>query len=143
MFSRDPAVADYPFGTGSKPSGNWFRFGYPMSFIADVLQNLEVLAALGHGQDPRLAKALALVESKQDDSSRWKMEYTYNGKAWTDIEKKGQPSKWITLRALRVLKAGYARRDRTATHHSSGIAAPIPSWYRWRRERCLPSLRGV
>ena len=107
LLSRDPAIADYPFGTGSKPSGNWFKFGYPMSYVADVLQNLEVLAALGHSKDPRLAQALALVESKQDSQGRWRMEYTYNGKMWVDIERNGQPSKWITLRALRLVKAAY------------------------------------
>ena len=72
-----------------------------------MLQNLEVLAALGQAQDPRLANALELVISKQDEQGRWMLEYSYNGKTWMDIEKKGQPSKWVTLRALRVLKAAY------------------------------------
>jgi len=45
-----------------------------------------------------------LLLSKQDAQGRWKMEYTYKGKTWVDIEKRGKPSKWITLRALRVLK---------------------------------------
>ncbi|HLE74331.1 MAG TPA: hypothetical protein VI688_08805, partial [Anaerolineales bacterium] len=70
----------------------------------DVLQNLEVLTALGHGGDPRLAPAIDLLLSKQDAQGRWKMEYTYNGKTWVDLEEKGKPSKWVTLRALRVLK---------------------------------------
>jgi hypothetical protein len=48
---------------------------------------------------------LRLVLSKQDAAGRWKMEYTYNGKTWADIEEKGKPSKWVTLRALCVLKA--------------------------------------
>jgi hypothetical protein len=72
-----------------------------------VLQNLEVLAALGQAQDPRLANALVLLINKQDRQGRWMLEYTYNGKTWIDIEKKGQPSKWATLRALRVLKVAY------------------------------------
>jgi len=107
LLSHDPAVADYPFGRGNKPSSSWFKFGYPVGFITDVLQNLEVLAALGQAQNPRLANALKLVLNKQDKQGRWKLEYTYNGKSWVDIEKKGQPSKWVTLRALRVLKAAY------------------------------------
>ena len=45
--------------------------------------------------------------SKQDKEGRWKMEYTYNEKTWADIENKGQPSKWITLKVLRVLKGAY------------------------------------
>jgi hypothetical protein len=107
LFSRDPAVADYPFGVGARPSGNWFRFGYPLGYVADVLQNLEVLAALGHAGDPRLAGALALVEGKRDAQGRWRLEYTVNGRMWVDVERKGEPSKWITLRAARVLRAAY------------------------------------
>ena len=72
--------------------------------MTDVLQNLEALTLLGYGQDTRLQSALELLLSKQDNLRRWKMEYTYNGKTWVDIEQKGEPSKWVTLRALRVLK---------------------------------------
>ena len=75
--------------------------------MADVLQNLEVLAALGQAGDPRLARALDFIESQQDSQGRWKMTYSLNGKMWADIEKKGRPSKWITLRALRVLRTAY------------------------------------
>lgn len=107
LLSRDPSIADYPFGYGKKPSASWFRFGYPIGYVTDVLQNLEVLSALGHAQNPRLANALKLVEDKQDASGRWKLEHTYNGKMWVDIEAKGRPSKWVTLRALRVLKAAF------------------------------------
>ena len=107
LLSRDPAIADYPTAGGTKPSSSWFKLGWPSGYVTDVLQNLEALAALGYAGDPRLANALALVESKQDARGRWKMEYSYNGKMWIDIEKKGQPSKWMTLRALRVLKAAY------------------------------------
>jgi hypothetical protein len=105
LLSHDPAVADYPFGHGNRPSSSWFKFGYPIGYVTDVLQNLEVLAALGYDRDPRLARAIELVEAKQGDDGRWKLEYTYNGKTWVDIERKGEPSKWVTLRALRVLKA--------------------------------------
>lgn len=107
LLSRDPAIADYPSGYSNKPSSSWFKFGFPVGYVTDVLQNLEVLAALGYAQDSRLAHALELVESKQDGQGRWRMEYTYNGKTWHDNEKKRQPSKWVTLRALRVLKAAY------------------------------------
>ncbi len=104
LLGRDPAIADYPMRYSTKPSESWFRFGYPIGYVTDVLQNLEVLTALGYGSDPRLASALDLLQSKQDDQGRWRLEYTYNGKTWADVEQKGQPSKWVTLRALRVLK---------------------------------------
>jgi hypothetical protein len=104
LLSRDPAVADYPMGWSTKPSRSWFQFGFPVFYVTDVLQNLEVLTTLGYGADPCLAGALGLVLGKQDAQGRWKMEYTYNGKTWVDIEEKKKPSKWVTLRALRVLK---------------------------------------
>jgi hypothetical protein len=104
LLSHDPAVADYPMGYATKPSESWLKFGYPLGYVTDVLQNLEALTALGYGGDLRLKNALDLVLSKQDAQGRWKMEYTYNGKMWMDVEEKGRPSKWVTLRALRVLK---------------------------------------
>lgn len=107
LLSRDPAVADYPTGWSDKPSRSWFKFGFPLFYVTDVLQNLETLTSLGFGSGPRLNSALELVLSKQDEQGRWKMEYTYTSKTWADIEKKGQPSKWVTLGALRVLKRVY------------------------------------
>ncbi|MFC2053969.1 nitrogen fixation protein NifH [Chloroflexota bacterium] len=104
LFSRDPALADYPMGYRPKPNRSWFKFGFHISYVTDVLQNLEALTSLGYGQDARLQPALELLLSKQDNLGRRKMGYTYNGKTWVDIEQKGEPSKWVTLRALRVLK---------------------------------------
>jgi hypothetical protein len=48
-----------------------------------------------------------LVVSKQDEHGRWKLENTFNGKFQVDIERKGEPSKWITLNALKVIKGFY------------------------------------
>ncbi len=104
LLEHDPAAADYPMGYSDKPNRSWFRFGFPIGYVTDVLQNLEVLTALGCGGDARLEPALELLLSKQDAYGRWSLEYTYNGKTWADIEQKNQPSKWVTLRALRVLK---------------------------------------
>jgi hypothetical protein len=105
LLGRDPAAADYPMGFATKPSRSWFQFGYPIAYVTDVLQILEVLTALGYGHDSRLDAALELLFKKRDGRGRWKLEYSYNGKTWADVEQKGQPSKWVTLRALRVLKA--------------------------------------
>ncbi len=103
LLSRDPAVADYP--TDSKVSGSWFKLGFPSGYVADVLQNLEVLEELGRGADPRLGNAVDLIRSKQDAVGRWRNEYAYAGKMWGDIERQGAPSKWVTLRACRVLRS--------------------------------------
>jgi hypothetical protein len=102
LLSRDPAVADYP--TNSKVSPNWFKLGFPSGYVADVLQNLEVLAELGYASDPRLTHGIDLVLAKQDGAGRWRNEHPYRAKTWTDIGRGGGPSKWVTLRACGVLK---------------------------------------
>jgi len=102
LLSHDPAQADYPY-TG-RISGEWFKFGFPLSYTSDVLEALLALVEAGYGRDPRLTNALALVESKRGADGRWLLKHSLNGKMWIDVEAKGQPSKWVTLRALRVLK---------------------------------------
>jgi hypothetical protein len=104
LLGKDPAVADYPCGYSEKPSGNWWKFGFPVFYITDLLQNVEVLVKLGLGNDPRLKNALNMIRDKQDSEGRWMLEYDYTGKTWVDFGKKKQPSKWVTLRALSVLK---------------------------------------
>jgi hypothetical protein len=104
LLSRDPAAADYPMAYSDRPNSSWFKFGYPIAYVTDVLQTLELLTALGYGHDQRLDRALELVLRKRDPQGRWRLEYTYNGKTWVDVEEKGQPSKWVTLRAMRVLQ---------------------------------------
>jgi hypothetical protein len=64
-----------------------------------------LLAELGHGRDRRLRPAMEWLLSRQDGQGRWKNEYAYAGKLWADIEPQGGVSKWVTLRACRVLKA--------------------------------------
>ena len=114
LLSRDPAVADYPMGWNDKPSRNWQRFGFPLFYVTDTLQNLEVLTRFGLAGDPRLDAAIELVHSQQDDEGRWALRYHYTGKTWADVERKGQPSKWVTLRALRVLKRVIKAREQCA-----------------------------
>ena len=105
LFSVDPAEANYPTGWTDKPSRNWWKFGFPVFYITDLLQNVEALVALGYGRDPRLVSALDIIRDKQDDQGRWSLDYNYIGKTWLDFGEKKQPNKWVTLRALRVLKA--------------------------------------
>jgi hypothetical protein len=103
LLSHDPAVADYP--TDSRVSPNWFKLGFPSGYVADMVQNLEVLAELGHATDPRLALAIEAVLSRQDAHGRWRNEKAYEGLTWVPFEHDRAHSKWVTLRACRVLKA--------------------------------------
>ena len=108
LLSCDPATAMYPMGDGNtQPNSLWFKLGFPSGYVADVLQNLEVLGALGYARDPRLRHSLEWLLGKQDAHGRWHNEYAYNGKTWVDFEQQGQPSKWVTLRACRVLKLAF------------------------------------
>jgi hypothetical protein len=102
LLSRDPAAADYPYT--ERVNSTWFEFGFPLSYRSDVLETTAVLVELGYGDDPRLSNALQFILSKQDHQGRWKLEKSLNGKMWADIEQKGKPSKWVTMRALRVLR---------------------------------------
>lgn len=104
LFSTDPARADYPCGFSDKPSGNWWKFGFPVFYVTDLLQIVEALVKLGYRDDPRLAHALEVVRQKQDGQGRWALEYDYTGKIWVDFGPKKSANKWVTLRALRVLK---------------------------------------
>lgn len=111
LLNRNPAVADYPYT--ERVSSTWFKFGFPLSYWSDVLETTTVLVELGYGRDPRLSEARQLILSKQDARGRWKLENSLNKKMWADIEAKGKPSKWVTLRALCLLRASAGSTDVT------------------------------
>ncbi|MBI5231607.1 MAG: hypothetical protein HY876_05535 [Coriobacteriales bacterium] len=99
---RTRFLAEHPaLQYGEKPG--WLRFGYPLSYNSDALEALAALAATGEKPRHAYEDAIALVEASADDEMRWKLRTTLNGKMFGNVEKKGQPSKWLTLRALRVL----------------------------------------
>ena len=89
----------------SKPG--WLRFGFPLMYQTDVLEILGILTKLGV-KDERMQEAVDLVLSKQDAQGRWMLENTFNGRFQTNIEQKGASSKWVTLKALSVLKGFYS-----------------------------------
>ncbi len=89
----------------SKPG--WLKFGFPLMYQTDVLEILDILSTLGV-RDSRMDDALNLVVSKQDDMGRWRIENTYNSdRLLIPIGQKDEQSKWLTLRAIRVLKYQY------------------------------------
>lgn len=106
LLSRDPATADYPMGYGNtRPNSSWFRLGFPSGYVADVLQVLEALAEAGAAADPRLEPAIDWLVGLQDARGRWANRYAYAGKMVVDIDAPGEPSRWVTLRACRLLRA--------------------------------------
>ena len=111
----EPVTAMYPFAYGDKPNRNWWKFGFPVFYVTDLLQLVEVAERYGYGRHPRLKPTLDFIRGKQNAQGRWSMEYDYlRGKLWVDFGPYKQPNKWVTLRALRVLKlaCGAIERDR-------------------------------
>ena len=91
-----------PDGSRKEKLG-WKRFGFPLFYNSDILDVLASLARL-QVKDDRVQDAISVVIDAQQSDGKWILKHTFNGKFWHDIEQKGKPSKWITLRALYVLK---------------------------------------
>lgn len=100
---REKYLAEHP-ELHYKEKAGWLRFGYPISYNSDALEALWALAAVDEPMRAEFEDALALVRSSADAQMRWKLRNTLNGKMYADVEKKGRPSKWVTLRALQVLE---------------------------------------
>ena len=87
-----------------KGGGDWTRFAFPTWWQYDVLRGLEYLRRAGISSDERVTDAIELVKSKRGDDGRWLLDVQYPGQMPVEInEGVGQPSRWVTLRALRVL----------------------------------------
>ena len=95
----------------------WFRFHYPTHYFYDVLVGLDVLTRLGYAGDRRLQPALQILRGKRRSDGTWVLDRVHpdedrgggRGAAAKKVkplalERAGEPSKWITLTALRVLK---------------------------------------
>jgi hypothetical protein len=88
-----------------KSHAAWTHFAFPTWWHYDVLRGLEYLRRAGVTPDERVAEAIALVASKRDRDGRWPLETQHPGRMPTELgETEGGPSRWITLRALRVLR---------------------------------------
>jgi hypothetical protein len=86
-----------------KGDAAWTRFTFPTWWHYDVLRGLEYLRRAGVAPDERVAEAIDLVASKRD--GRWPLETQYPGKMPVETDEgEGRPSRWNTLRALRVLR---------------------------------------
>jgi hypothetical protein len=90
--------------TGRVIDPAWTQFSFPSRWHYDVLWGLDYLRRAGVEPDQRVAEAIDLVEKKRDGSGRWPLENPHAGEVHFDMEDgAGKPSRWNTLRALRVL----------------------------------------
>ncbi|MBI3244391.1 MAG: hypothetical protein HYZ49_19100 [Chloroflexi bacterium] len=87
-----------------KGDAAWTRFAFPTWWHYDMLRGLEYLRSAGVTPDERVTEAIELVASKRDGDGRWPLETRYPGVMPVEIDEgEGRPSRWNTLRALRVL----------------------------------------
>jgi len=94
---KDPAAA------GRGPA--WTRFAFPTWWHYDVLRGLDYLRDAGHDPaDARVAEAIDVVKRNRADDRRWPLQEVFDGATYFVMDDgEGQPSRWITLGAMRVL----------------------------------------
>jgi hypothetical protein len=91
--------------TGEVVNPDFMRFSYPTYWHYDVLRGLDYLRAAGGAPDGRMAEAIELVASKRDEDGRWPLENPHSGRVHFAMDDgEGKPSRWNTLRAMRVLR---------------------------------------
>src|ERR1051325_9955143 len=91
--------------TGEVINPAWLQFSFPTRWHYDVLRALDYFRATGDPPDPRVDEALDLLRSKQEPDGTWLLDNTHPGANHFALEDgDGQPSRWNTLRALRVLR---------------------------------------
>lgn len=89
--------------TGAVVDPKMLRLTFPPRWRYDVLRGLDHFRAAATPRDERLADAIGVVLSKQDATARWPLQAPHPGAVWFDLERPGRPSRWNTLRAMRVL----------------------------------------
>ncbi|HVS06660.1 MAG TPA: hypothetical protein VHK65_10910 [Candidatus Dormibacteraeota bacterium] len=91
--------------TGEVVNQSWLQFSFPTRWHYDVLRGLEYFREAGDPPDPRVDEAIQLLRSKLQPDGTWLRENTHRGKVHFTLEDgDGRPSRWNTLRALRVLR---------------------------------------
>lgn len=101
--------------TGEPADERFLQLAHPNRWQYDVLRGLDhfrAVAPLGSGAapDPRLAEAVEHVRSRRAPDGRWLLDRTPRGRVWFEVDEGvGRPSRWVTLRALRVLRWWDAR----------------------------------
>jgi hypothetical protein len=87
---------------------HWLTLSFPTFTTYNILRGLDVLTRLGYVKDERLDDAVEVLMEKRQKNGTWILENTPSGRMQANIETKGEPSKWVTLIALRTLKRLYS-----------------------------------
>ncbi|MBN1193008.1 MAG: hypothetical protein JXA36_04890 [Coriobacteriia bacterium] len=100
---RERYLAEHP-QLHYKDKPGWLRFGYPLSYNSDALEALYALALHDEPMRDEYTPALEVIRAAADGQMRWTLRNTFNDKMLAPVEEKGEPSRWLTYRALRVLR---------------------------------------
>jgi hypothetical protein len=93
--------------TGEVIEPSWLQFSFPTWYFYDVLRGLDYLRSAGVEPDERTAEAMGVVEGNRDPDGRWPLQNIHEGEAYFELDGgEGRPSRWNTLRAMRVLDWG-------------------------------------
>ncbi len=90
--------------TGEIVDQKMLRLSFPPRWRYDVLRSLDHFQSAGAPGDDRLEDAIDVVVGKRRKDGRWPVQQRYSGQTWFEMEEVGRPSRWNTLRALRVLR---------------------------------------
>jgi hypothetical protein len=90
--------------TGAIIKPIFVKFSFPPRWHYDILRALDYFQTVNAPRDSRLKDAIEIVERERLPNGRWPLHNTYRGKTYFEMERVGHPSRWNTLRALRVLK---------------------------------------
>jgi hypothetical protein len=80
------------------------RLSFPPRWHYDIMRALDYFRECHAQPDPRMEDAVIIIRQKHGTDGRWKLQQRYPGRNYFEMEKVGQPSRWNTLRALRILK---------------------------------------
>ncbi|MCJ7680052.1 MAG: hypothetical protein MUP70_04930 [Candidatus Aminicenantes bacterium] len=90
--------------TGAIIRPGFLRLPYPPRWFYDILRALDYFLSAGVSYDPRMQDAMDVLIKKRRPDNRWPLQAAHPGKVHFQMEKAGEPSRWNTLRALRVIK---------------------------------------
>jgi hypothetical protein len=90
--------------TGEVINPRFLVLSYPARWFYDILRALDYFREAGVAYDPRMEDALDVLEAKRRKDGKWPLQARHPGQTHFDMETPGQPSRWNTLRALRVLR---------------------------------------
>jgi hypothetical protein len=90
--------------TGRIIKSEFKHFHFPPRWYYDILRSLDHFRSAGALRDPRLAEAIEIVRARRQSDGRWLLQKGYTGRVFFELEHAGGPSRWNTLRALRILK---------------------------------------